>query len=223
LGGEHLVLADDELMGEVKCTQTDDFWIFEDEKRYGCLFDNTGRPVDWLQIPLRSGNKNLAVGNTKMCYQSIPQIVFQSHTTYFPIIGKLDFIGKKNQAQKRHIIDKNEQIRIGRLYHLPGYNLKTKDYALSEKLASRNHAVVNYDKDKDNFYIENVSKNNMIIVFSEGIMSKAEFIESGHRYFLPSGSMAQVWIGHTIFELRDPREEVMKAPEISEHPTLLKQ
>ena len=219
--GEQIILEDDELMGEVKCTQKDDFWIFEDEKQYGCLYDDTGRPVDWLGIPLRSRDKNLAIGSTKMRYQSISQIAFQSHPTHFPIIGKLVFIDKKSQAQKSHIIDKKEQIRIGRLYHLPGYKPKMKDYNLSEKLASRNHALLNYDKDKERFYIENISKKNMIIVLLDGIISKSEFVESRQRYFFPPGTISQVWIGHTIFEIRDPREELMKIPKVSEYPTLL--
>ena len=219
--GEQVILEDDGLMGEVKCTKKDDFWIFKDEKRYGCLYDDTGRPVDWLQIPLRSGNKNLVIGSTKVRYQSIPQIAFQSHPTHFPIIGKLVFIDKKNQARQSHIIDKKEQIRIGRLYHLPGYKPRAKDYLLSEKLASRNHALLDYDDDRDSFYIENISKNNMIIALSEGIIGKSEFVESGQRYFFPAGTMTQVWIGHTIFEIRAPREELMKISKVSERPTLL--
>jgi hypothetical protein len=219
--GEHIILEDDELMGEVKCTQKDDFWIFEDEKRYGCLYDDTGRQVDWLGIPLRSRDKYLAIGSTQMCYQSIAQIAFQSHPTNFPIIGKLVFIDKKSQAQRFNIIGKKEQIRIGRLHHLQGYKPKMKDYILSEKLASRSHALLNYDKEKESFYIENVSKNNMIIVLLEGLFGKAEFIDSGQKYFFPPGTTTQVWIGHTIFEIRAPREELMKIRKASEHPTLL--
>jgi hypothetical protein len=156
-----------------------------------------------------------------MCYQSIAQIAFQSHPTNFPIIGKLVFIDKKSQAQRFNIIGKKEQVRIGRLHHLQGYKPKMKDYILSEKLASRSHALLNYDKEKESFYIENVSKNNMIIVLLEGLFGKAEFIDSGQKYFFPPGTTTQVWIGHTIFEIRAPREELMKIRKASEHPTLL--
>ncbi|MFQ6040981.1 MAG: hypothetical protein ACE5PV_09005 [Candidatus Poribacteria bacterium] len=221
LNGEHIILEDDELMGEVKCTRKGDFWIFEDEKRYGCLYDDTGRPVDWLGIPLRSRDKHLAIGSTKIRYQSVSQMAFQSHLSHLPIIGKLIFIDKRNQAQRFNIIDKREQIRIGRLHHLPSYKPKTKDYILSEKLASRNHALLNYNEDEESFYLENISKSNMIIALPEGIIGKAEFITSGQRYLFPPGTMTEVWIGHTMLDIRDPREELMKTPQVSEYPTLL--
>ena len=108
-----------------------------------------------------------------------------------------------------------------KILNASGYKPKMKDYLLSEKLASRSHALLNYDKKSESFYIENVSKNNMIIVLLEGIFGKAEFVESGQKYFFPPGTTTQVWIGHTIFEIRDPREELMKIPKVSEHPTIL--
>ncbi|HIE25834.1 TPA: FHA domain-containing protein [Candidatus Poribacteria bacterium] len=221
LNGEHIILEDDELMGEVKCTRKGDFWIFEDEKRYGCLYDDTGRPVDWLGIPLRSRDKHLAIGSTKIRYQSVSRMAFQSHLSHLPIIGKLIFIDKRDQAQRFNIIDKGEQIRIGRLHHLLSYKPKRKDYILSEKLASRNHALLNYNEDEESFYLENISKNNMIIVLPEGIIGKAEFIKSGQRYLFRPGATTEVWIGHTILNIRGPREELMKLPQILEYPTLL--
>ncbi len=231
----HIRLADSELVGEITCTFTRDAWVLEDESQLGCLYDGTGQLVGRLEIPVTAPNMDFVIGSTKMRYEYINPKVFHARGIPLPIIGKIMFLDKNDMARRAQTMGIEENIQVGRLHHLPKYEMRESDYILSEKFASRQHAFYGFDSEHlgnpkplresnlGSFYVENISNSNTILIFPEDAISvKPSRIcakpsrESGagddiviitpqEKYFFQPGENTQAWIGQTIFEICDMR------------------
>ena len=218
----HIRLDDSELVGEITCTFTRDAWVLEDESQLGCLYDGTGQLVGRLEIPVTAPNMDFVIGSTKMRYEYINPKVFHARGIPLPIIGKIMFLDKNDMARRTQTMGIEEHIQVGRLHHLPEYEMRESDYILSEKFASRRHAFYGFDAEHlgesnlGSFYVENISNSNTILIFPEGTISVKPSRESGARddiviitpqekYFFQPGENTQAWIGQTIFEICDMR------------------